>query len=525
MPAQATRPTIWSLCDGNSGILYPRSEEGTPARAGQILDIWHVRSRDGRKRWDAPKEIWTGHGSDLLSAIQLRNGRLVLPFSYAGDRSWSKRGGGFLDFTYVGRYSVSTLYSDDGGDTWQASSDELSVQTPDLGTYGADEPVLLQLKDGRVWMLIRTQRGRFYESFSDDGARWTPARPSRLISSDSPAGLLRLKGGGILLFSNACLRYPYAYGARNVLHAAVSEDEGRTWRGFREVVRDPLRNQPPANHADYGIAYTFPTLTASGKVLFSNWVQSGRDRTFRLLDPEWICQTRQKCDFSRGLDDWSIFGSRGVELQSDPQEPASRVMALRKADRDWPAAAVWNFPIGAKGRLKMQVMLRPGFGGTLLGLTDHFSVPWDLEDQFYNVFNLSIAAGGERFSGVKLAPNRWYEIVFEWNTNRRQCSVSVDGRAAGVLQDNRHSSGVNYLRLRSVSLNPDGGLLVRSVDADVSASWPAQRTIPHESGVGRSRAASVRKPASPASWTSRGSCLSCCAGTSPGKRCAPRGSS
>src|SRR5689334_14169154 len=71
---------------------------------------------------------------------------------------------------------------------------------PDLTTYGADEPAIIQLKDGRVWMLIRTQRGRFYESYSNDGAYWLPALPTKLFSSDSPAGLIRLKDGGILLF-------------------------------------------------------------------------------------------------------------------------------------------------------------------------------------------------------------------------------------------------------------------------------------------------------------------------------------
>lgn len=462
---------IFSLCDGNSGVLYPKQQEGTPIRSGEILDIWHVRSRNGRTRWETPKAIWTGHGSDLLSAIQLRNGRLVLPFSSAHGRSWANRGGGFLDFTFVGSYGVNTLYSDDDGKTWQTSPEELTVQTPDLSTYGADEPVLLQLKDGRVWMLMRTQRGRFYESFSDDGAHWSSAQPTALISSDSPPALLRLKDGKILLFSNACLRYPYAYGARNVLHVAISEDEGRTWRGFREVTRDPLRNEPPSRHADYGLSYTFPTLTTNGNVLFSNWVESGRNRTFRLLDPAWIYETRQSTDFSSGIDDWSVFGSKGVELQPRPDQADANLLALRKVDKVWPAAAVWNFPVGSKGRLNMQLMLRPGFGGTLVGLTDHFSVPWDLEDRFYNVFNFLIPANGRIFSSFKLASGRWYEITFDWDTNRRQCRVSVDGREVGVLQDIRTSFGANYLRLRSVSEEPDAGLLIRNVNVDVSASW------------------------------------------------------
>ena len=39
---------------------------------------------------------------------------------------------------------------------------------------------------------------------------------------------------------------------------------------------------------------------------------------FRLLDPAWLLQTRQECDFSNGLEDWSTFGSKGVEIIPDP---------------------------------------------------------------------------------------------------------------------------------------------------------------------------------------------------------------
>jgi len=473
---QAGEIHIWSLCDANSGTLFPKAEEGTPTRPGVILDIWHVRSRDSRTRWDTPKPIWTGHGDDLLSGIQLRSGRLLLPFAFATARSWENRGGGFLDFTYIGNYGVKVVYSDDDGETWKTSEEELVAETPDLFTYGANEPVVLQLKDGRVWMLIRTQRGRFYESFSDDGSQWSTPQPSTLISSDAPASLLRLKDGSILLFSNACLRYPYGYGGRYVLHAAISADEGKTWRGYREVARDPTRNEPESLRGDYGVGYTFPTLTTDGQVLFSNWVEEGTVRSFRRFDPDWIYETRQPADFSKGIDDWSMFGSKGVELEPDPENSGARVLSIRKAETEWPAGAVWNFPVGSKGQLKMQLRLSPGFKGTLVGLTDHFSIPWDMEDQFFNAFNLPIPADGRIFPNFKLATGRWYQITLDWDTNLRQCRVLVDGKPVGVVQDNRRSSGINYLRLRSVAAQPDGGLRIRTVSADVSASWKAPAT-------------------------------------------------
>jgi hypothetical protein len=282
--------------------------------------------------------------------------------------------------------------------------------------------------------------------------------------------LIRLKDGSLLLFSNACSRYPYAYGGRHVLHAAVSRDEGRTWQGFREVARDPHRDKPPPLRSDYGIAYTYPTVTADGHVLFSNWVEQGPVRRFRLFDPAWLLQTRQECDFSNDLEDWSVFGSKGVAIALDPSRRGAKVLALRKAEARWPAGAVWNFPVGAEGRLRLQLLLRPGFGGALLGLADHFSVPWDREDEFHNVFNLPIASSGELLPGAKLAPDQWHQLELVWDTRRRQCRVLLDDKPAGTLEDNCKSGGVNYLRVRSTAAEVDQGLLLRAVSVDVSAS-------------------------------------------------------
>jgi hypothetical protein len=75
----------------------------------------------------------------MLSAIQLRNGRIVLPISTISGRTYENRGEGFFAFTWMGTWSrVTTIFSDDKGETWQTSPDTLSVETPDLTTYGAD---------------------------------------------------------------------------------------------------------------------------------------------------------------------------------------------------------------------------------------------------------------------------------------------------------------------------------------------------------------------------------------------------
>lgn len=461
------------LCDANTGRLFPKDHEGPQVSPeNETLEIWHVRSKDKVNGWGTPKRIRGGRNSDLLSITQMSNGRIVLPICFATS-SFSMRPPGFPGFTYMGNFASGSMYSDDNGETWHDSPDVLSVETPDMHTYGAVEPSAIQLKDGRVWMLMRTQRGRFYESFSQDGARWTPPRPTKLISSDAPAALIRLKDGSLMLFSNACLRYPYGYGARYVLHGAISKDEGRTWQGFRELARDPHQNEPPTFRSDYGVSYSFPTLTSDGHVLFSNWVEQFNIRRFRLVDPAWLLETTQESDFSDDLEEWSEFGTKGVEVMSDSEKAGGKILAVRKADSQWPSGAVWNFPIGPKGKLRMQMKLRPDFKGAVLGLTDHFSTPWDMEDVFFNVFNFPIGPMGELLPGVKLTPDRWYQLEFVWDTNSNRCRVLLDGKPVGTIEDNRTTSrGINYLRVRSTSEEPDGGLQIRALIADVSDSWP-----------------------------------------------------
>jgi hypothetical protein len=62
-------------------------------------------------------------------------------------------------------------------------------------------------------------------------------------------------------------------------------------------------------------------------------------------------------------------------------------------------------------------------------------------------------------------------MEFNWDTNGRKCTLLLDGKPAGMIEDNHRSSGLNYLRLRSTAEQTDGGLVIRGVSADVSESW------------------------------------------------------
>lgn len=437
------------------------------APANRRLDIWHTRSALGRKHWPVPRMIWKGYTGALNSVIQMDSGRILLPFSYGTPRSWRKRGDGPDAFTLMGPYNCTVIYSDDFGQTWH-SADALKCPAADIvSSYGAVEPVVIQLKDGRVWMLIRTQLGRFWESLSEDGATWSPPQPTGILSSDSPAGLVRLNDGRIVLLWNNCLRFPYAYGGRHVLHAAISDDEGKTWRGYREVAKDPKVAQPPPTGGDFGTGYPYPVLGSSGKVIYCTGQGGGR-MMLKVLDPRWLLETSHSADFVNAREDWSVFGTKGAQFIRHPDRPEAGALRIAPNDPDWSASAVWNFPAGLSGSLRMKMRIGPRFGGALIGLTDHFSTPFDLEDRFHNVLNLDVAADGGLLDAA-LAPGAWHELRVDWSVPAGAATISVDGEQAGALPLLRQTAGICYLRLRALGQSGDaGGFIIASVDVDVT---------------------------------------------------------
>jgi len=456
------------LCDGNTGVIRPREKSATrpvvEPIGRQSLDVWHVRSTDQRTKWSSAKQIWKGRAGDLQSVLQLKNGRIILPLCYYVPRSWSQRGEGFNAFTFTGQFDTTALYSDDGGATWTKSPSVLRTPTPNLSSYGAVEPVGIELNDGRVWFLMRTPMGRFWETFSSDGGHtWSPAQPTSILSSESPAGFVRLPDKRIVLIWNNCNRFPYAAGARNVLHAAVSSDEGKTWQGYREILRDPKRVDPPPPNGDHGVSYPYCSLMADGRVIYSLWVQTGQGRSLEVFDPNWLSETTQRDDFASGeIEPWSTYGTKGPEIVSADGAKDGKALAIRKADVEWPSGAVRNFPSGKSGSLKLRVLMEKDFGGASIQLTDHFSVPFDLEDRCFSSYEVQLRPDGPVKTG------EWTDLEIRWDGEKRIAQVLVNGNPVSTLPAQRVGAPLNYLRIHPLCIDAEKGrLLVDDVQFEV----------------------------------------------------------
>jgi len=199
----------------------------------------------------------------------LASGRIVCPIAWTDDVA--KPGGGhFLSLCY---------FSDDQGRTWRKSTDQV-----DQPLRGAMEPEVVELDDGKLLMIIRTQRGRIATSLSTDGGdHWSLASELLVQSPESPATIRRVPATGdlLLIWNNAYSPATGHGGKRTPLTAAISSDEGRTWRNDRDL----------EDRTHEGYAYTSMAFYRD-RVLLTYYVsdeKSGQiSSRFRSLPVSWF---------------------------------------------------------------------------------------------------------------------------------------------------------------------------------------------------------------------------------------------
>lgn len=466
-------------------------EKLDPAAAQQAgltyhLDLWVTRAN--AREAEPARRIWSGYNGSQMEVQAGPDGRIFVPFGSMIPHA--------KPVPPTGRHETIVLYSDDRGLTWRESEARLVAPCYEGfngNNEGACEPTIEPLRDGRLWMLMRTQAGFLYESASkDNGTTWSVATASRFNTSTGPANLLRHRNGWLVLTWNNCEMPGRAlgegvYGGRDALHIAVSTDEGVTWRGFREIYLDYRRNENPAKSGDRGTAYPLGSYTEDGRIVVIAGQGTG-GRIPVVIDPEWVVETRARTDFSDGLAQWSVYKHHGPAqrwwraravggaLVPDPENPAARSLHLRKND-DLPAdAAVWNFPNGWKGGLTARVRVRAGFTGGLICLNDRFFDPSEALGQDFAVFRAPLGANGS-FGDAVLTPDCWHELTLQWDLSKRRCVLLVDGRPAGELPLAHETlNGISYVRFLSTARELDpAGFMVGSVSVEIADAFaPAQ---------------------------------------------------
>lgn len=209
---QPSHPSVLTTRDGVMHVFYLGFKkwkwQGVNPTEEAQSDLWTTRSRDNGATWSEPQMIFKGYTGASNGAIETRDGHLIAPYShYVNDPG-----------RLVSQVSIST----DGGKTWNLGD---GIDIGGAGDHeGALEPCVIELKDGRVWMLIRTSRKFFWESFSPNGGKtWSTAKATTIDATSAPGHLTRLADGRIALVWNRAEK------KRTELHLALSADEGKTW--------------------------------------------------------------------------------------------------------------------------------------------------------------------------------------------------------------------------------------------------------------------------------------------------------
>ena len=202
-------PCLWIDPKGRLWYLFNRSikdstQHGVYARICDAPDasplIWGAEFRVG---FDAPFSF------RMNKPVVLSTGEWVLPVVHALEplAGWA----GFDPKQVFG-----SAISNDEGKTWKLNG---AIKTE----KAALENMIVELKDGRLWMLIRTEKVLWESYSSDKGRTWTPGRPTNIATPHSRFFIRRLSSGNLLLVNH------YKFTGRSHLTAQLSTDDGATW--------------------------------------------------------------------------------------------------------------------------------------------------------------------------------------------------------------------------------------------------------------------------------------------------------
>lgn len=189
-----------------------------------------------------------------LHPLVLPSGRILLPL-------------------YSDGFNLSlAAISDDNGAHWRASG-------PIVGR-GPTQPAFVRKNDGSLVAYLRDSGDapmRVQVSTSrDDGQTWSTSKDIDIPNPDSSLDVIRLQDGAWVMIGND------VDDGRHRLVAALSDDEGATWKWKR-----PIENMPPGP-----VEFSYPSLiqTRDGLLHVTYSTRVGHDNTIRhcAMNAEWI---------------------------------------------------------------------------------------------------------------------------------------------------------------------------------------------------------------------------------------------
>ena len=184
---RAYDPALWHDPNGRLWLLFNQANLGT-----KDFSVWAMladESSDAALRWSDPRRLNLGvpFAFRLNKPTVLTTGEWLLPVTW----SRSAPEGWFAGSQQLQGVAVST----DQGETWTFQG---AVEAPEW----ALENMIVERRDGTLWMLIRTGSGVLWESVSSDrGRTWSAGAPTSIVNPGSRFFVRRLDSGRLLLIN------------------------------------------------------------------------------------------------------------------------------------------------------------------------------------------------------------------------------------------------------------------------------------------------------------------------------------
>ena len=420
-----------------------------------------------------------------------------------------------------GCYNAAVILSDDDGRTWRWVQLPVASFVPKFAPgdrrphwfNNGCEPTVAELGDGTLVVAARTSGPHhvFYRS-ADGGETWSePVESDVFWAANTMPLFFRLKDGRLLfIWNNTAMlptrdasEYPElgrdelsgkwesVFTNRDALHAAISEDDGKTWRGFREIILNEARNaadfrelgNSPAEEHDKSVHQTQALELAKGKVLLALG-QNSASRRLVVFDPKWLYETKRSDDFRNGLRSLSNHlyvkslsgGARGwgghcawervpgALLVREPETgPGTKREALQLcrvrderlvSDRQ---GVVWNFPASRKGRVK--IACRIDGAGFRLTLADHWMNPCDETGPGLSPVSVPVTA-------AETGAGKWVEVAADWDLDAGKAVLFCNGKPFSERKIAIFPRfGLSYLHLQTLAEETDTkGVYFRSFE-------------------------------------------------------------
>lgn len=240
---RASDSCLWSDPAGRLHFFYTQNDATRHLHDGR-WGVWHSLCDDpsrANSTWTLPVRICDG--LMLNKPTVLRDGAWLLPVANWYDR---KHGAGVVRSLDAGRTFTWIGGAPGRNADWSGGKT----------TGGGMEHMIVERRDGTLWMPMRIDGGLCETTSSDGGVTWTPPIRSAIEGPGARFHIRRLRSGRLLMINYVGFsRDVPAYAQRSHLTALLSDDDGRTWPHRLLIDERSLVSYPDAVETPTGELY------------------------------------------------------------------------------------------------------------------------------------------------------------------------------------------------------------------------------------------------------------------------------